>query len=60
LSDDIVWLALTLLGSFDCGGFVDVPLIVDVELSKGVSEAEDVALLELRVLPGWRIRFCCA
>jgi hypothetical protein len=49
--DNIVGLALALLGGLDGGGLVDVALVVDVELAKSIRQAEDVALLELGVFP---------
>jgi hypothetical protein len=52
LSHNIIGLTLALLGGLDGGSLVDVALVVDVELAEGVSQAEDVALLELRIFPG--------
>ncbi len=52
LANHIVGLALACLGGLDGGGLVDVPLVVDVELTEGVGEREDVILLELRKFPG--------
>jgi hypothetical protein len=51
LAHDIVRLVLRLLRGFNDGGLVEVALVVDVELPKGVLQAKDVALLELRVFP---------
>ena len=56
LSHDIVRLPLALLRGLDRGGLVDVALVVDVELAEGVGEAEDLVLLELRILPAERRR----
>jgi hypothetical protein len=36
LSDDVVRLSLAVLGSLDRGRFIDVALVVDVELSEGI------------------------
>jgi hypothetical protein len=43
------------LGGLDGGGLVNVPLVVDVELAEGVSEGEDVVLLELRKFPAMEV-----
>jgi hypothetical protein len=42
---------LRLLRRFDYRRLVEVTLVVDVELAKGVLQAKDVALLELRIFP---------
>lgn len=52
LAHDIVGLALGVLDGFDGGGFVDIALVVDVELAKGVAEAVDLGLGELGVFLG--------
>ena len=46
LADDIVWLALALLGGFDRGGLVKVALVVYIELAEGIREGEDLVLRE--------------
>lgn len=51
LSHDIIRLSLALLRALDCSSLVEVALVVDVELAKGILEAEDFVLLELRKLP---------
>ena len=51
LAHDIVRLVLGLLGGLDDGGLVEVALVVDVELTEGVLQAKDLALLELGVFP---------
>lgn len=51
LSHDIVRLALAGLGCLDGSGLVYVTLVVDIELSEGVCQAEYVVLLELGELP---------
>lgn len=51
LSDDIVWLALALLGSFNGSSLVNVALVVNVELAESVAQAVDFVLGELRILP---------
>ena len=55
LANHVVGLALACLGGLDGGGLVDVPLVVDVELTEGVGEREDVILLELRKFPGQKV-----
>ena len=55
LANHIVGLALACLGGLDGGGLVNVPLVVDVELAEGVSEGEDVVLLELRKFPAMEV-----
>lgn len=52
LAHDIVGLALAGLCSLDGGSLVDVPLIVDIELTESVGQSEDITLLELREFPG--------
>lgn len=52
LADDIVWLALALLGGLDRGGLVQVAFVVYVELAEGIREAEDLVLRELGELSG--------
>ena len=47
LADDIVWLALALLGGLDRGGFVEVALVVYIELAEGIGEGEDLVLRKL-------------
>jgi hypothetical protein len=42
---------LRLLRGLDDGGLVEVALVVDVELAESILQAEDLALLELRVFP---------
>lgn len=42
---------LRLLGGLDDGALLEVALVVDVELAEGVLQPEDLALLELGVLP---------
>jgi len=39
------------LGRFDDGRFVEIALVVDVQLAEGVLQAEDFRLLELRIFP---------
>lgn len=51
LSHDIVGLSLAGLGCLDGSGLVYVTLVVDIELAKGVCQAEYVILLELGELP---------
>jgi len=51
LAHNIVGLALARLGSFDGCCLVNVPLIIDIELSKCVGEPKDFVLLELRKFP---------
>lgn len=50
LSNDIVWLPLGVLGGLDDCRLVYVAFVVDIELSEGVLQLEDLILLELRVL----------
>lgn len=38
-----------LLGRFDDGSFVEVALVVDIELAEGILEPEDLRLLELGI-----------
>jgi hypothetical protein len=42
---------LRLLRRFDHGCLVEIALVVYVELAKGILQAEDLALLELRIFP---------
>jgi hypothetical protein len=42
---------LRLLRRFDYRRLVEVALVVDVELAKGVLQAKDVALLKLWIFP---------
>lgn len=51
LAHNVVGLVLRLLRRLDDGRFVKVALVVDVELAEGILQPEDLALLELRVLP---------
>jgi hypothetical protein len=51
LSHDIVRLSLRLLSGFNNGGLVEVSLVIDVEFTEGILKAEDLVLLELRILP---------
>lgn len=51
LSHDIVGLSLAGLGCLNGSGLVYVTLVVDIELAKGVCQAEYVVLLELGELP---------
>jgi hypothetical protein len=55
LSNNIVWLSLGSLCSFDRSGLVDVSLIVDIEFTEGILQAEDLILLELRIFPARRL-----
>ena len=48
LTDDIVGLSLRVLDAANGGCFVEVALVVDVELPEGILQAEDFVLLELR------------
>ena len=50
LADDIVWLAFRVLYSSDCSRFIEITLVINVELSEGILEAKDLLLLELRIL----------
>jgi hypothetical protein len=56
LADHIVRLVLRLLRRLDHGALVEVALVVDVELAEGILQPEDLALLELRVLPARNAR----
>lgn len=49
LPNDIVWLSLRLLGCFDHRGFIDIALVVNIELSKGILEAKYILLLKLGI-----------
>lgn len=51
LAHDIVRLVLRLLGGLDHRGLVEIALVVDIELAKGILQAKDLTLLELGVLP---------
>ena len=51
LSHDVVRLVFGVLGRFDDGRFVEIALVVDVQLAEGVLQAEDFRLLELRIFP---------
>ena len=51
LAHDVVRLVLRLLGGLDDRGLVEIALVVDIELAKGILQPEDLALLELGVLP---------
>jgi hypothetical protein len=55
LSNNIIWLSLTSLCSFDRSGLVDVSLIVDIEFTESILQAEDLILLELRIFPARRL-----
>lgn len=45
---------LALLHSTDGAGFVEIALVVYVELAEGILEGEDGALVELGILPAAR------
>ena len=49
LPDNIVGLTLGLLRRLDDGGFVQVALVVDIQLAERVGQREDFILLELRI-----------
>lgn len=51
LADDIVGLALGVLGGLDDGRFVEVAAVFDIEFAESVGEREDLLLLELGILP---------
>jgi hypothetical protein len=44
-------LALALLDRTDGASFIQVALVVDVQLAEGILQREDIRLLELRVFP---------
>ena len=51
LSHHIVGLVLALLGGFDGSCLIQITLVVDIKLTESIRQAEDLVLLELRVLP---------
>jgi len=51
LPDHIVWLSFRGLCCLDHGRFVNVTLVLDVQLAEGILQAKYVLLLELRVFP---------
>lgn len=51
LAHNIVGLIFTLLGCLDSGSFIKVSSVVDIKPLKGIGQAEDFVLLELRKLP---------
>lgn len=55
LSNDIIWLPLSSLCSFDRSGLVDISLIVDIEFTESILQAEDLILLKLRIFPARRL-----
>lgn len=58
LTDDIVRLSFRVLRRLDRSRFIDVALVVYIEFSEGVGKAEDIRLLELRVLPEYSSATC--
>lgn len=52
LPDHIVRLPLRCLSGLDDRGFVNVSSVVDIELTKGILETEDIGLVKLRIFPG--------
>jgi len=58
LAHYIVRLVLGLLGRLDDSRLIEVALVVDIELTEGILQAKDLALLELGVLStsnGWSV-----
>lgn len=55
-SNRIVGFPFGLLGSLDDGDFVEIALVVDVQAAECFLQGEDLALVELRVFPGWAQR----
>jgi hypothetical protein len=51
LSDYVVGLSFTRLCCLDCSSLIYISLVINVKLSKGILEAEDFVLLELRIFP---------
>lgn len=51
LAHNIIRLLLRGLNGLDGGAFVQIAAIFDIELAEGISQREDVLLLELRVFP---------
>jgi hypothetical protein len=51
LSHHIVRLVLRLLRRLDHRSFVEIALVVNVELAEGILQPKDLPLLELRVFP---------
>lgn len=51
LANNVIGLSFGLLGGLDHGGFVQVTLIVDVQLMECILERKDLALIQLRETP---------
>lgn len=49
LPNNIVWLSFRRLRRFYDGSLIDVALVIDVQLAKGILQTKDVLLLELRI-----------
>lgn len=59
LSHNIVGLSLAGLSGLDGRGLVYVTLVVDIELTEGICQAEDIALVKLGELPMYMVRLSC-